>query len=63
MIDRGEEVSAVELAINSLEYACLNHSKYLDRFLPFVLPFWYNEKKTLHQFLIVVVCGGSLLPK
>lgn len=44
MIDRGEEVIAVKLAINSLEYACLNHSKYLDHFLPFVLSFWYNEK-------------------
>lgn len=30
MIDRGEQASAVELALNSLEYACLDNTKYLD---------------------------------
>lgn len=32
MIDRGEEVNTVELAIISLEYASLDHTKYLDHF-------------------------------
>lgn len=28
MIDRSEKASAVELAVNSLEYACLGNAKY-----------------------------------
>lgn len=44
MTDRGEEFNTVELAIISLEYASLDHTKYLDHFCH-VLSFWYNGKK------------------
>lgn len=46
MIDRGEEVNTVELAIISLEYASLDHTKYLDHFYH-VLSFWYNGGKSI----------------
>lgn len=62
MTDRGEEVNTVELAIISLEYASLDHTKYLDHFCH-VFIFLVQWEKMQHQFLIVVVCGGSLPPK
>lgn len=37
MTDKGEEASAAELALNYLEYACLDDTKYLDQCLPIVL--------------------------
>ena len=62
MIDRGEEASAVELAINSQNMHALTIQNTLGVFYHLFYLFGTTGKMQ-HQFLIVVARGESLPPK